>query len=367
MKKPIAIVLLSVCIVTLVAILVVVLAGSGASPNNAEFKREFSATARDISQIDISLIFEDLEFGYTDGAEIEVTQTASGRFREDWLADTRINGSTLEITSPSSLGQALSGFTLFGPRGYSRVTVSIPKAWKQNLNASTSSGDISARDVLLADAHLESTSGAISVEDLETASCSLRSTSGDLILHNLSSSHLSAHSTSGVVKAEANVSNEVLLEATSGDIGFTGVAGSLSADTSSGTINIDAPIEGDADLAATSGDITFTGSASLLKCDTSSGQIRVDTRSIDAISCTSTSGDVCLQVSDASTLAKVECGTSSGSVDIVLPEGITVTPTLDSSSGTLNTSHANGLVLASDGIPVEVHTSSGDLQIRSAS
>lgn len=366
MKKPITIILLSICIVALITIMVVVISGVR-MPENAEFKRDFSASARDISQIDVSLASEDLEVGYTEGSTIEVMQIASGPFQESWLADMRVNGSTLEISSPGGARSPSGWFSLFGSHGYSRITLLIPKDWEQNLNATTSSGDIAARDLTLADTYLHSTSGTIGVNDLESADFSLQSSSGDIILQNLSSTQLSARSTSGEVKVEADVDGDVILEATSGDIVYAGNAGSLSAATSSGTISIDAPVEGAADLSATSGDIAFTGSASTLTCSTSSGQITADTQSVAAFSGTTTSGDVRLMVMEASALTKVECDTSSGNVDIALPEGTSINATLDSTSGTLNTSHANGLILVSDGIPVEVCTTSGDMQIRSAS
>lgn len=107
---------------------------------------------------------------------------------------------------------------------------------------------------------------------LEMMSISIDTTSADVELGGVEAERLTVDTTSGKISVRDALLADARLGSTSGDIDFNGGASEFGAQTTSGKITFNGSA-GDFDAESTSGDISFEGSAKGFGADTTSGSV----------------------------------------------------------------------------------------------
>ena len=179
-------------------------------------------------------------------------------------------------------------------------SVSYAARTEQGLQAETSSGGITVKNVTGGDVELSATSGSIHLSRTSADGVSLSSSSGAIRISEVSAGELDVNATSGSVNLEQVSADFVRLETSSGGVHLTGVlAGELTANTSSGSVDFDGC---DADIIViktSSGSVKGTLlSPKEFDVDTSSGSINVPEDDSEGGSCTvsTSSGSVKISV-----------------------------------------------------------------------
>ena len=118
-----------------------------------------------------------------------------------------------------------------------------------------------------------------------------------------------------------------------------------------------------------SGDVSLTGGARLVRVDTASGRIWLRNLSGDADVSTSTS-KITLSWDRLGPDASVRIRSSSGRVQLIVPEGIRPQGTLRTTTGSVHSELPGEVIedgmtlrLAGDGPTFDVETASGDIQL----
>ena len=235
---------------------------------------------------------------------------------------TQQTGDTLEISSEKSV--RWWDFFLGNAR-LSDLEIQIPKGYQGALSIDTQSGTIKVEGVKADALALAIDSGAGDIEFSGTVqSLQLTSTSGDIEVKG------------GIVLEQMS------LQTSSGDIALgQGEIGQLTAQSTSGDMEIAQLSAQQAKIATTSGDIAFSGTATHLQANSTSGEIEVGLNAQpESLSFTTTSGDI----------------------ELHLPENSVFTLAFDTGSGDLRNDFA-GQNSAQAAPVYTIQTSSGDCHI----
>ncbi len=203
------------------------------------------------------------------------------------------------------------------------------------------------------------TEGRSGTQELETSS-------GDIQVHG-ASGQLEATSTSGDLSLTEI--GGARLRTTSGDVSVSGARGPLSLRSTSGELSIQAASDS-LSLETVSGDIRVDAAPRGLEVETVSGQ--VEARDVAGVArLHGSSGDIVLDL--AAPLRRVRVDSVSGDVRLHLPAGLGCNLDLRSSSGaleagmpmTLRSVNRHAIVggVAGGGVPIVVHTASGDIDV----
>ena len=179
----------------------------------------------------------------------------------------------------------------------------------------------------------------------------------------------SAEASSGDMTVDGISAKSTYMEASSGDVSFSGDAGKFSAETSSGNIRF----SGEADTISTeasSGEVVIdqSGDSKSISAETSSGEIEINADSTDKLSTESSSGDHTIKLGEMPSDTVID--TSSGDVELYLPEDSEFKATIDTSSGDvsyelpLTKTGDESYTCGSGNNELSIETSSGDVKIR---
>ncbi len=256
--------------------------------------------------------------------------------------------------------------------GSERVEVYLPKDYHGQIQAATSSGNVSCtHDMELSgDFKIKTSSGDIKLKEVSAASISLTTSSGNIRMD----------------KADGNRT----FTASSGDIVILGGKGDSSASTSSGTIDI-SNIEGSFKASSSSGDITLIDVVGNGRIGTTSGVIRLKNMTGNVEDAKSSSGDIMISnltgAVDAQSTSgginikfnevtgNITASASSGDVRISMPKDRAFSFTANTSSGDIYTwfdgslrynkrgNEAEGIVGNSPEFDVRISTTSGNVNM----
>lgn len=160
------------------------------------------------------------------------------------------------------------------------------------------------------------------------------------------------------------------LRTSTGDAEMIGAAASIDFRSSAGDLHAEVmrPLESLVARTA-SGDVSLTGGARLVRVDTASGRIWLRNLSGDADVSTSTS-KITLSWDRLGPDASVRIRSSSGRVQLIVPEGIRPQGTLRTTTGSVHSELPGEVIedgmtlrLAGDGPTFDVETASGDIQL----
>jgi hypothetical protein len=178
--------------------------------------------------------------------------------------------------------------------------------------------------------------------------------------------------TSGNVRVRGDfpLAAPLRLRTATGEMEFTGAAGSLDIRSAQGGARIDVVRPLDKLFARTSsGDVALSGGARRVQVDTASGDVRLDNLSGSAEVETST-GKVILSWDRLDPGSVVKVRTASGRVQLVLPDNVSPQGTLTTTGGTIRcdlpgtvNERGDTVQLDGDGPVLQVETASGEIVV----
>jgi DUF4097 and DUF4098 domain-containing protein YvlB len=236
-----------------------------------------------------------------------------------------------------------------------RVEIYIPVPLTQEISIKTISGRIAASDdYVCSRITLQTSSGGISVNTLTARIADITSISGSIRCERING-NINTKAASGSIYLGI-VEGDVSIETISGRITLNRITGSLNSKTSSGAIAGEI-INGDVSAKTTSGEIRFTGITGKIDAETTSGRIDCSVNQIV--------GDISLR-------------TTSGGVELVIPQNSIFNFTARTSSGHLSTPFSDKLFMpvsergmtqgiignGTPNINVNIRTNSGSINIK---
>lgn len=313
----------------IIATLLVSLAASAFALPNLLEKKEVNASS--IKNLDFDLAWENLNIQETYGSSIDVEIYCNDKA---FSPSVKASGSTLYIDSVKKS----RNFNLFSTGTRCTIIVYIPQNKKfNNIELQASSGDIEVNTLLSAQKiAITTSSGEInSKTGLYADEIKLRASSGDIEAENLDANDLTAETSSGEITIKD----------------YTGSTGSLS---------------------ASSGDLEVSNfAAEYVNFKTSSGEITVKKLDCDYFDAKSTSGDIYLELLNA-TLAKSRASSTSGSINLIMPETASFEVASHSNSGTFKNKFTSNKFVPRDtyhekinggGPLIELSTTSGSIEL----
>jgi DUF4097 and DUF4098 domain-containing protein YvlB len=276
----------------------------------------------------------------------------SRRLADETLVEAGREGDRLvvRVRYPRNQSYRFSFWEIFGgieiPGVEVRLTLTVPAGVP--VSASSTSGDLR-------------TQGITAVQSLET-------TSGDVEVEN-AGGLVQASSTSGDVSIAG--ASRAVVRTTSGDVSIAGCSGRLQASTVSGSLRVSDA--GDSVVVeSVSGDLTVRGAPRGLAASTTSGDLVA--RGVSGrVRASSASGDV--EIHFAPLVSGVDITTTSGTLDVWLPEGLRCAVEMKTSSGEINvrvpleletvSRHRVTGTVGGGGVPVLLRSSSGDIGVMS--
>ncbi len=286
---------------------------------------------------------------------LKVTRSSSAAERQRIADQTRVSASieggtyAVRVSYSASTSIRVSFWDLFNgfemPRCDVQLSLEVPSGFAVTLRSS--SGDLSTSGITGAQA-LESSSGDVSVRDAP-GTVQVNTSSGDVTANDLGRARMTS---------------------SSGDFEIDGVRGGLELHSSSG----DVTVRGARDSIAvwtTSGDLDLESAPRWIHARTESGRIQLGHAS-GVVQLDSQSGDI--EVALSSPLAGIEIGSSSGEVEMTVDRGAGLALDVRTASGTIEAElpvrvtqasrHALAGTMGNGQTPLTVHTSSGDIHLR---
>ncbi len=307
----------------IIGILLISLATSVFALPNLLEKKEVSEAS--VKNLNFGLAWENLEIQETYSNSIDIEIYCNNRKAAPRV---KASGSTLYIDTNSS-------FTI-GTR--CTVIVYIPQHKKFNeIELKASSGNIQVKSLLSAQKiYITASSGEISsTQGLYADTIKLRASSGDIEANNLDANDFTAETSSGEITIKD----------------YTGSTGTLT---------------------ATSGEIEVNGfAAEYTSFKTTSGEIEVRKLDCDYFDAKSSSGAIYLELINAP-LAKSSVRSTSGSLDIIMPENASFEVSSHSNSGSFKNKFTNNKFVPRDtyhekinggGPLLELSTTSGSIEL----
>lgn len=225
------------------------------------------------NEIDISLSFEDLF----------ITETTTDEFSIEISCNNKHIQPVVKLTDEKIHVHTIKRITHFGDN--CTITLSIPQNYKfENINISSSSGNLNIGNLNSSNLHLKTTSGEIEAENIYADDESkISTTSGKINIKKLFAEDFEICSTSGDIKIDSVSASESEFDATSGNI----------------IVN------------------NFDGE--ILDTETTSGKIIFKNTLCDYFNFESTSGSISIEFS-TSPLATSKIHSTSGSINLYVPE-----------------------------------------------
>lgn len=201
------------------------------------------------------------------------------------------------------------------------LVITVPLAPAIDLDADSSSGDISASDLHGPALDLSTSSGDVGIALVRMTDVDVSTSSGDVHVEDLVASTFEASTSSGSVFGKALAIGSVSVSTSSGDATMQGAMDDIDADSSSGDLTFDAaPAKtGTYSFDASSGEVVLklAGAAVHVVAGTSSGEIFVDVPEGEVIEEEEDRVEVASPgYDDAELRTAIESSTSSGDITV---------------------------------------------------
>ena len=341
----------------------------------------------EVLNIDYGMTFNDVLFYPGEGDSVVVREYLNFEPKEKQISTVDCRDGEILVKGVSRRRFAFFTFHIWD--GYTEIY--LPGGFSEGLeelSVKTAAGDVRS-EIPLWEAErvfVNSTSGDISFSELRTEELRAFSTSGDIRLETLTG-QISVSTTSGDISLGQTEGN-AKVSSTSGEILVGEVQGDVTVSTTSGDISM-GKIQGDINFSTTSGNIRLQEGKGQLEGESTSGDVRLDLLD-GGFQVKSTSGEVTLlngtgwgRVGTISgdvrayldeLTGDLTVSTTSGEVELGLPESASLTLDFNSTSGECNTFFDEALQFNKRGNQVQgqygggknevsVSTVSGDLRI----
>ena len=235
--------------------------------------------AAEIRKIKVSATSTDIFISPSDVEDItvELKGQVNKRLAEAFYLDVKQNKETANISvTRKNRSSFIFGFII----DRSRIDVTVPSKWYENIDVQTSSGSIEGKDLTSNVLTIGASSGSIKLKKAKVKTeCSLEASSGSIQVSALQSpSNISIQTSSGSIRAQdIETQSELRMKASSGSLDARNLsAEDLSLMTSSGSI-LARDVQGNLNAEASSGSIRVTNDEvkGQWKLRTSSGSVAV--------------------------------------------------------------------------------------------
>lgn len=316
--------------------------------SNLEVAKEESTEIAGINKIETKLYDADVEVSFWDKNNVKVIESTNDSEKKDLFSISQ-SGSTLEITRPVTRNVGS-----FGPSAFHKVQIFIPESFDEELDLSTTSGNVSfLTAVTLSELNVTTSSGDTSSE----SSCTAWT--------------FSQQSTSGCAEYSKIISKDYTIQASSGDIKIDQLQGKGSINTTAGYVSLGDVTGEKHEITTSSGDVEIEAGNGDFTIESTSGNVEIKELS-GAFEQKSSSGDVTIGLNELKGDSKAE--TTSGQVEISRQGNVNATITCQTNSGDIegdcditysNKNKDDGKAVWGNGAEntITIATSSGDIDL----
>ena len=324
--------------------------------SNAELVQEKQFSVEDIDKLDIRYdrSSNDVTIYESDGSTVIVREFANFEVKDSELADIRLSGSTLSVKGPKRVNNMVS-VNRYMVNRYMYTEIWLPAGYEGEISVKTVSGEISVdRELSLQQKlKLSSTSGDITTKNVAAEQVMIASTSGEVRTGELTAKEIEISTTSGDIRLD-KAAGRLLAASTSGEVTVSDGSGERKVSTTSGDIRISG-IDSKFSVSSTSGEVTLEGQSGFGTVGTTSGDTRLSIAQLTGdLDINTSSGAVTLQLSRDESL-QFKAATVSGEISTFFDDALSFSKKGDRAEGSVGNDSKN---------KVTVTTTSGDIRVQ---
>lgn len=319
--------------------------------SNAELVQEKEFSVEDIDKLNIlyDKSGNDVTIYESDGSTVIVREFANFAVKDSELAEIKLSGSTLSVKGPKRVNNMVS------VNRYMYTEIWLPAGYEGEISVKTVSGEISVdRELSLQQKlKLSSTSGDITTKNVAAEQVMIASTSGEVRTGELTAKEIEISTTSGDIRLD-KAAGRLLATSTSGEVTVSDGSGERKVSTTSGDIRISG-IDSKFSVSSTSGEVTLEGQSGFGTVGTTSGDTRLSIAQLTGdLDISTSSGEVTLQLSRDESL-QFKANTGSGTISTFFDDVLSFSKKGDRAEGSIGNDSKN---------KVTVTTTSGDIRVQ---
>lgn len=319
--------------------------------SDAGLVQEKEFPVADIDKLDIRYdkSSNDVTIYESDGSTVIVREFANFSVKDSELAEIKLSGSTLSVKGPKRTNNMIN----FNRYMYTEIW--LPAGYEGEISVKTVSGEIRVdRDLSLQQKlKLSSTSGDITTKNVAAEQVMIASTSGEVRLGEVTAKEIEISTTSGDIRLD-KADGRLSAASTSGEVTVSDGNGERKVNTTSGDIRISG-VDGRFSVSSTSGEVTLEGQSGFGAASTTSGDVRLSVAQLTGdLDIDTLSGEVTLQLSRDESL-QFKATTSSGVISTFFDDALAFSKKGDRAEGSVGNDSKN---------KVTVTTTSGDIRVQ---
>ena len=319
--------------------------------SDAGLVQEKEFPVADIDKLDIRYdkSSNDVTIYESDGSTVIVREFANFEAKDSELAEIKLSGSTLSVKGPKRVNNMIN------VNRYMYTEIWLPAGYEGEISVKTVSGEIVMdRELSLQQKlRLSSTSGDITTKNVAAEQVMIASTSGEVRTGELTAKEIEISTTSGDIRLD-KAAGRLLAASTSGEVTVSDGSGERKVSTTSGDIRISG-IDSKFSVSSTSGEVTLEGQSGFGTVGTTSGDTRLSVALLTGdLDISTSSGEVTLQLSRDESL-QFKANTGSGTISTFFDDVLSFSKKGDRAEGSIGNDSKN---------KVTVTTTSGDIRVQ---
>lgn len=319
--------------------------------SSAELVQEKEFPVEEFDKLDICYdrSSNDVTIRESDGNTVIVREFANFAAKDSELAEIKLSGSTLSVKGPKRVNNMIN------VNRYMYTEIWLPAGYDGEVSVKTVSGEIGVdRELSLQQKlRLSSTSGDITTKNVAASQVLITSTSGEVRLGELTAEEIEISTTSGDIRLD-KADGRLLATSTSGEVTVSDGSGERKVSTTSGDIRISG-VDGKFSVSSTSGEVMLEGQSGFGTAGTTSGDIRLSAAQLTGdLDINTSSGEVTLQFSGDESL-QFKAATVSGTISTFFDDALSFSKKGDRAEGSVGNDSKN---------KVTVTTTSGDICVQ---
>ena len=319
--------------------------------SNTELVQEKQFSVEDIDKLNVlyDKSSNDVTIYESDSSTVIVREFANFEVKDSELADIMLSGSTLSVKGPKRTNNMIN------VNRYMYTEIWLPAGYEGEISVKTVSGEISVdRELSLQQKlKLSSTSGDITTKNVAAEQVMIASTSGGVRMGELTAKEIEISTTSGDIRLD-KAAGRLLATSTSGEVTVSDGSGERKVSTTSGDIRISG-IDSKFSVSSTSGEVTLEGQSGFGTVGTTSGDTRLSVAQLTGdLDISTSSGEVTLQLSRDESL-QFKANTGSGTISTFFDDVLSFSKKGDRAEGSIGNDSKN---------KVTVTTTSGDIRVQ---
>lgn len=319
--------------------------------SNAELVQEKEFPVEELDKLDICYdrSSNDVTIYESDGSTVIVREFANFEAKDSELAEIKLSGSTLSVKGPKRVNNMVS------VNRYMYTEIWLPADYEGEISVKTVSGEIVMdRELSLQQKlRLSSTSGDITTKNVAASQVVITSTSGEVRTGELAAEEIEISTTSGDIRLD-KAAGRLLATSTNGEVTVSDGSGERKVSTTSGDIRISG-VDSRFSVSSTSGEVTLEGQSGFGTVGTTSGDVRLSVAQLTGdLDINTSSGAATLQLSRDESL-QFKASTVSGEISTFFDDALSFSKKGDRAEGSVGNDSKN---------KVTVTTTSGDIRVQ---